>query len=472
MAVTWTLLSTTRVNREGNQIELDFTITELGFTPRYNQSDVVIPSGDNDYGPLAGWRANEIQFRQFFRDNLEPVRDEAKLFSGALYSIAESSGTVTVKASLRLMKRAQMSSGTDLRPGGSLPATWIVQLPSGFIFLRNNTLDDDSPQFKFTDGWDGLDLSEAAENVGKLPGWNGAAGAPTLRLQCDSFAERALRFADSPSVNEAIDGWADLRSTSPNNLTQNNTGQQPRIFANAGTPPEVRFTNDILEQTPGYNLNGGACAFGVVFRTNADVDVLSHLIGRWSGEAGVDNVNKWQWRMLYERTSSPSIQRMIKVQIADRAGGEVNTLSAPLPAEPTAKTIAVYRATSGIDAKAEIWINGVLAASISPLPAGGNTVATNKLTVGARYNGAGAVSDALAGAIDQCFVYSSAISDATLCAVHHDSPGGLGSSSGHSPIPTSPSPTAIPIPSRAAVWTAGPSVSSTSSAARSMTTTF
>lgn len=430
MPSVWTLATTPRVNREGNQVELDFTIASIGFIPRYNQSDVIIPSGDNDSGPLVGWRANGTQYRQFYRgDDVEP-KDDAKLFAGAVYSITGTTSLATVQISLRLAPRALISSGANLRDGDSLPATWIVQLPSGFVFLRNDTIDDDSPQFKFSDGWVGLDLSEAAANVGKLPGWDGEAGAPTLRLQCDSFAERSRRKIGGTVVNnEPLDAWADLRSTTPNNLTQSNVSIQPRLFANTGTPPELRFFNDskgsMLEQTPGYDLIQSECAFGVVFRaTPGTTTATQQLIGRWNALGTVDNASTKQWRLVYERTAGSPPTHKIKAQFASPSSPfTITTLEATID-EPSAKTIAVYRVNTSGTPTGELWVNGVLVASTTTLFTAANTGASPKLTVGGRWPAfpdiENPVVNPLVGSIDQCFVYSSAISDATLTAVHHE----------------------------------------------------
>ncbi|MBX3362239.1 MAG: hypothetical protein KF705_12495 [Phycisphaeraceae bacterium] len=333
-----------------------------------------------------------------------------------------------MKVSLRLVPRAQVSPGADLRPSSPLPATWIVQLPEGFVFLRNGT-DDESPQFEFSDGWVGLNLSTAAANVGKLPGWNGAGGAPVLRLQCDSFAERARRFADSPAVNQAIDAWADLLSGTPNNLTQSLAIAQPRLFANTNTPPELRFFNDskgsMLEQTPGYDLIQSECAFGVVFRaTPGTTTATQQLIGRWNALGTVDNASTKQWRLVYERTAGSPPTHKIKAQFASPSSPfTITTLEATID-EPSAKTIAVYRVNTSGTPTGELWVNGVLVASTTTLFTAANTGASPKLTVGGRWPAfpdiENPVVNPLVGSIDQCFVYSSAISDATLTAVHHE----------------------------------------------------
>ncbi len=432
MTATWTLLSAPRVNREGNQIELEFSVADLVFTPKYSQSDIRIPSSDlpNDYGPLVGWRANETAFRQFLQIPNAPVTDEPKLFSATIYSISKSGTVGTIKAALRLVKRAQISSGADLRPDSSLPATWIIQLPSGFALLKDGGDSTSSREFKFSDGWDGLDLSEAAENVGKLPGWNGASGTPTLRLQCDSFAERARRAPDGTGIDTAIDGWADLRSTSPNDLTQTLPAGQPVLFANTPTPPELRFNKSeskgsLLGHTADYDLVQSGCAFGVVFRAEAGTTTATqHLIGRWSASPPTDNASTRQWRLIYERTAGAPPTHKIKVQfVGPGSSFTVNTLEATIDA-PTAKTIVVYRASESSPTTGELWVNGVLVASTTTLHTSTNTGANTRLTVGGRYTAIvdadNPASNPLIGTMDQCFVYSSAISDATLSAVHHE----------------------------------------------------
>jgi hypothetical protein len=432
MTATWTLLSAPRVNREGNQIELEFSVADLVFTPKYSQSDIRIPSSDlpNDYGPLVGWRANETAFRQFLQIPNAPVTDEPKLFSATIYSISKSGTVGTIKAALRLVKRAQISSGADLRPDSSLPATWIIQLPSGFALLKDGGDSTSSREFKFSDGWDGLDLSEAAENVGKLPGWNGASGTPTLRLQCDSFAERARRAPDGTGIDTAIDGWADLRSTSPNDLTQTLPAGQPVLFANTPTPPELRFNKSeskgsLLGHTADYDLVQSGCAFGVVFRAEAGTTTATqHLIGRWSASPPTDNASTRQWRLIYERTAGAPPTHKIKVQfVGPGSSYTVNTLEATIDA-PTAKTIVVYRVTTTSPATGELWVNGVLVASTTTLHTAANTSANTRLTVGGRYGATidvnNPATNPLIGSMDQCFVYSTAISDATLTAVQHE----------------------------------------------------
>jgi hypothetical protein len=437
----WTLAATPRVNREGNQVELDFMITGLGFIPRYNQSEIFIPTGTlpddtpvpNDYGPLVGWRANGAQFRQFIRGDDTVPDDEPKLFSGAVYSITGTTSLAAVKVALRLMSRAQVSPGADSRPSAPAPATWIVQLPTGFVRVAPNgsVTPTQSPQFLFSDDWDGLNLSAAAENVGKLPGWNGAVGAPTLRLQCDSFAERSQREIGDTPVDEAIDGWADLRSTSPNNLTQALPAGQPVLFANTTTPPELRFfkpaesKGSLLGHTADYDLVQSSCAFGVVFRADAGTTTTTqHLIGRWSASPPTDNASTRQWRLIYERTAGTPPTHRIKAQfVGPGSSYTVNTLESTIDA-PTAKTIVVYRVNTSGTPTGELWVNGVLVASTTTLHTGANTGANTRLTVGGRYaalvDADNPATNPLIGSMDQCFIYSTSISDATLSAVHHE----------------------------------------------------
>lgn len=271
-------------------------------------------------------------------------------------------------------------------------------------------------------------LTNAVSTVGKLPGWVSGTGIPVLRLHCDSYAERAARFTAGTSVDPPLplDNWADLRLSSPNNLSQSNTALQPAIVASGASPvvtPTVVFSDDLLQQTPDYDLEQSACAFGVVFRATPGATALTeHLIGRWSGSSGTDNSSKWQWRLLYERSGgSPQVHK-IKAQFVYNNSGmffSVATVEATIDA-PTAKIIALYRVTDTSPTTGELWVNGVRVATTTTFLPGTNGLATDLLTVGARYNGAGAVTDALAGSIDQCFVYSSPISDATLSAVHHE----------------------------------------------------
>ncbi|MBX3317865.1 MAG: hypothetical protein KF902_13495 [Phycisphaeraceae bacterium] len=427
---TWTLLSPARVNREGNQIEFQFEVTGLamGFEPTLLRSRInaVNSLAVRTFGSLAGWRADGSNPRQYFEDPLFPP-PEPQLFSGAVVSLEQVETTVVVNASLRLRPTALISIGADLRP--STRAIFSTSLQTELVRLKQfvNDAGVPSPTFAFDVAANtpfAMNLTDSSANVGKLPGWDGEAGAPTLRLHCDSFAERSRRKVGGTIVNnEPLDGWADLRSTTPNNLTQSNAGRQPRIFANTGTPPEIRFTNDLLEQTAGYDLEQSACAFGVVFRATPGATALTeHLIGRWSGSSGTDNSSKWQWCLLYERSGgSPQVHK-IKAQFVYNNSGmffSVATVEATIDA-PTAKTIALYRVTDTSPTTGELWVNGVRVATTTTFLPGTNGLATDLLTVGARYNGAGAVTDALAGSIDQCFVYSSAISDATLSAVHHE----------------------------------------------------
>lgn len=432
---TWTLLSPARVNREGNQIEFEYEVTglEMGFEPTLLRSRInAVNSLDlRTFGSLAGWRYDASNPRQYFEDPLFPP-PEPQLLSGAVVSLEQVETTVVVNTSLRLRPTALISIGADLRP--STRAIYSTSLLTELVILKQfvNDAGVPSPTFTFDVTANtpfAMNLTDSSANVGKLPGWNGADGAPTLRLHCDSHAERAKRAPDGPTFSESITGWADLLSGTPNNLTQSLAIAQPRLFANTNTPPELRFFNDskgsMLEQTPGYDLIQSECAFGVVFRaTPGTTTATQQLIGRWNALGTVDNASTKQWRLVYERTAGSPPTHKIKAQFASPSSPfTITTLEATID-EPSAKTIAVYRVNTSGTPTGELWVNGVLVASTTTLFTAANTGASPKLTVGGRWPAfpdiENPVVNPLVGSIDQCFVYSSAISDATLTAVHHE----------------------------------------------------
>jgi hypothetical protein len=225
-------------------------------------------------------------------------------------------------------------------------------LDSGFVVLKASANDPSpvvAPAFAFSGGSPaGLDLEIPASTVGKLPGWVSGTGIPVLRLHCDSYAERAARAADGPSYNAAIGSWTDLRSSGANNLTQATGSLQPTLDATATTAPTVLFASDMLEQTPGYNLEQIECAFGVTFRADTGTTTSTqHLIGRWSGQSGTDNNSKWQWRLVYERAAGSPQTHTLKAQFAS-AGIPPSTSSLHAEVDaPTSSTLLIYRVTTG-----------------------------------------------------------------------------------------------------------------------------
>ena len=161
------------------------------------------------------------------------------------------------------------------------------------------------------------------------------------------------------------------------------------------------------------------CAFGAVFSRTAGTDFAAtqQLLGRWSGESGTDNETKWQWRLAYDRTLTT---HKVKAQFV--SGGmspTINTLEATID-EPAEKTIVVYRVNTSGTPTGELWVNGTLAATTTTLHPSTNTGARELLTVGGRYNGGGSLTDPFLGTLDQCFAYSTTISDAALSAIHHE----------------------------------------------------
>lgn len=420
---TWSLLSPPRVNREGNQIELDFYVTSVGIVPKLTHSTITIPSSvpPNNVGPFVGWRTHQTSLLQFFRG--ESATNEPKLFSGVVYAIDLPGSDATVSVALRLTPTSLLSCGADLRP--DTYAAWIQSLGSGLVVLKATSGGSavSSTSFTFSAGSPAeLILSAYTAIVGKLPGWVAGAGIPVLRLHCDSYAERAARVATGTTYNAAIDAWTDLRLSSPNNLVQSDPALRPVLDATATTAPTVLFTSDVLEQASGYDLTQNDCAFGVTFTADAGSSTSTqHLIGRWSGQSGTDNSSKWQWRLIYERTAGSPPTHKIKAQFVYNSGFffSVATVEATIDA-PTEKTFAIYRVTTTSPTTGELWVNGALVASTTTFLPDTNPAARDLLTIGARYGGGSSLTDELAGSIDQCFVYSTAISDATLSAVMHE----------------------------------------------------
>ncbi len=438
---TWTLEYPIRVNREGNQLELDFLVTELTINPNYRYSEVIVPSASssNNFGPLVGWRTDEPDVIQFSQPS-SGSPSEPRLASGAVVFIdqAPSSSTANISVALRLRSPALISCGADLRPDDY--PMWIKTLGAGLIVLNHANPGTPIPSdaFTFSSGSPSELIITTALTVGKLPGWLAGSGIPVLRLHCDSYAERAARITSGTSYNAVIDAWTDLRLSSPNNLVQgSDPAFNPVLDAGTTTAPTVLFTTDVLQQTSGYDLTQDACAFGVTFTADTgSATSTQHLIGRWSGQSGTDNSSKWQWRLFYERTAGSPPTHKIKAQFVYDNGSffSVATVEATID-EPTEKTIAIYRVTTTSPTTGELWVNGRRVASTTTFLPGTNAAARDLLTGGARYGGGSSLTDTLAGSIDQCFVYSTAISDATLSAVMHEMARRAGVSLG--PVPQS-----------------------------------
>ncbi len=420
----WSLLNPPRVNREGNQIELDFYISDVGIAPSLRFSTITIPGSgtSNNVGPFVGWRTHQTNLLQFFRGD---SNTETKLFSGVVYAIDLPGSDAVVSVAFRLTPTSLLSCGADLRP--DTYAAWIQSLGAGLVVLKATSGGSavSSTTFTFSAGSPAeLILGAYASIVGKLPGWVVAGGAPTLLLHCDSYAERAARAASGTTFPPAaIDSWTDLRNSSPSDLVQATGSLQPELSADPTTAPTITFDGDLFERAESTDLTQNACAFGVVFRADAGSGASTQqLIGRWSGSSGTDNSSKWQWRLLYERSGgSPQVHK-IKAQFVYNNSGmffTIATVEATIDA-PTAKTIALYRATDSSPTTGEIWVNGVRTATTTTFLPGTNGLATALLTVGGRYDGSAALTDAFAGSIDQCFVYSTPLSDAALSAIHHE----------------------------------------------------
>lgn len=444
---TWALVAPARINREGNQIELDLAVSGMpgGFTPDLRRSIVntVLVSGGvttNLFGSLNGWRSDFVSSVQYFE--LESVNPpERTLFSGVVYAINTTGTDTDVSIALRLRPNAMVSPGADLRP--ATRALYIDKLLANLVVLKRvgSSTEVASTLFDYdttSNAPSALNLTDVATTVGKLPGWVSGTGIPVLRLHCDSYAERAARAADGPTYNAAIDAWTDLRSSGANALVQATGSLQPTLAATATTAPTVQFASDLFEQTPGYNLDQIDCAFGVTFRADAGTTTSTqHLIGRWSGQSGTDNNSTWQWRLVYERTAGSPATHKIKAQFVYDGGGFFSSATLEgLIDEPTEKTIAIYRVTTDAPTTGELWANGVRIASTTIFLAGTNASARNTLTVGGRYDGSATLTDGLVGSVDQCFVYSTGISDACLSLVTHEMARRAGIKVGPVPQPT------------------------------------
>lgn len=419
---TWSLLNPPRVNREGNQIELDLYVESVGITAKLQYSTVTVPASaaPNNVGPFVGWRTDQASPRQFFRGE---TNTEVKLFSGTVYAIDYSGADAAVSAALRLNPPSFLSCGVDLRP--STYAAWIQSLGTDLIVLRATAggTPVGSTSFTFSAGVPAeLELTDYSGSVGKLPGWASGTGVPVLLLHCDAFAERAARYASGTTVTSTpIDSWTDLRLSGASDLTQATGSLQPELSADPTSAPTVTFDEDLFERAESVDLVHDDCAFGVVFSAgSATATGNRFLIGRWSGSGGIDNSATWQWRLVHERVAGSPDTHKIKAEFV--SGGmspTINTLEATID-EPTEKTIVIYRVNNTGTPTGELWINGVLAATTASLFNATNTLATQLLTVGGRRDGSGTLADPHWGTIDQCFAYSTTVSDAALSAIHHE----------------------------------------------------
>lgn len=419
---TWSLLGT-RLNREGNQIDVDLYVSSIGITPTLQHSVVYRsdPPAPYNFGPIVGWRSDANALVQVFQASTEPPY-EPRLFSGSVYAIDLSGGDASVSISLRLPPSVFVSIGADFRPD-TYPL-WIVSLDAGLVVLRATSGGSPvaSTAFTFSAGSPAeLNLTAYAAAVGKLPGWASGTGVPVLLVHCDSYAERAARYASGTTVTSTpIDSWTDLRLSGASDLVQATGSRQPQLSAAPNAAPTIAFDDDFFERSESVDLVQDDCAFGAVFNSVGNVIGVRHLIGRWSG----GNVAGWQWRLVYERVSgSPDIHKVRAEFVSSGGSPTIESLETTID-EPTENTIVIYRVNNAGTPTGELWVNGVLAATTTTLLSATNTSATQILTVGARYvlppPGVGSADDYHHGAIDQCFAYSTTISDAALSAIHHE----------------------------------------------------
>lgn len=425
---TWTLLDPPRVNREGNQIELDLYVSGLagGLDPTLLRSRVNTLDGSSakTMVSLAGWRTNYSTLAQYYEDPLA-LPAEVELASGTIVSIDQSGSDASVSISLRLRQTAQVSCGADFRP--VTRGLFVSQLLAELVVLQEigGGPVEESTTFTYDAGTDlptAMNLTIYAASVGKLPGWASGTGVPVLLLHCDAFAERAARYASGSTVTSTpIDSWTDLRLSGASDLVQATGSRQPQLSAAPNAAPTIAFDDDFFERSESVDLVQDDCAFGAVFNSVGNIIGVRHLIGRWSG----GNVAGWQWRLVYERVSgSPDIHKVRAEFVSSGGSPTIESLETTID-EPTENTIVIYRVNNAGTPTGELWVNGVLAATTTTLLSATNTSATQILTVGARYvvppPGPGASTDDYHhGAIDQCFAYSTTISDAALSAIHHE----------------------------------------------------
>jgi hypothetical protein len=335
-------------------------------------------------GDGTGLRSNLFLPSEIYRE---------KPFAAAAISSLDADGLDwLVTVSIRLGDANQIALNNDNSAG--FPAgerLFIKAVQAGTVVLVGaGGASDASTAFDYLTpsgvGAANLNLGPSSTTIGKLPGYQD--GSPALRVHTDAQAERVRRTNnDTTPVTLALNELQNLRDGGPV-FSEATTAQQPRLrVRTVKTNPYTRFfgTTTTFSQSQsrltldaaaaGLNVGSGNVTFGVVAWSSQST--LAHLIGRWSG-LSTQNSTK-QWRLVYDPTTSPK-----SVRIDFARSNSVTSISTPLTGDLSERTLIMYRASTGIDAAWEVWINGELVNSGSPIPLSGNTGANKRLTIGAR----------------------------------------------------------------------------------------
>lgn len=409
MAVVWTLEDATWCNRQGNRIGLRFTVSGLTFTPTLRRSRAVA----SKVGAIVGWRTDQVTPSLFLRQSSQ---EEARVQSTALVTLQQPGADWLVEVVISLRSSGLIAANANMSPAfGSFPPAYIKELLSGFIVLSDGNPTNDTPSDAFVyDPMDAttepLNLTEAVENVGRLPGFDDSGS--DLQLHLDAQGLRVEISSAEGSLNQSIDEWGDLSSLSSPHDVEASSGAEPNIVVPSlrGIPRiEFNGSTDFMSRSPvGFDADAST-AFGAVFKTSATVP--AHIIGRWNDGATADH----QWRLFYDGSAMSANVEAATVQ---KNGGSHTGFSL-VGTAPSASTtlMLIYRFIGG--SGAQVWANGKMIASDMAIPFGSdNTDATDTLTLGARDDSG--LTEELAGDLDQAFVYDASISDGVLTLVMHE----------------------------------------------------
>lgn len=397
MAESWAIESAQVDTPEGSGILVVFRVTGLPveFIPaidasRIDDEKTVDGVRLSTVGPVVGWRWDRST-GQLYRSTAESKETTPAASSIASIEADEEGWLVTIV--VRLKETAQVAINNESNAGVPFDGRlYINAIDAGTVTLRGypSSIESSNTAFNLQDGIGigviNLSMTPSASPVGKLPGYDD--GSPPLRVHCDAQAERVARTNnDTTPVTIAMSQWRNLRIGGPQ-FDEAVAGRQPRLrVRTVTTNPYTRFFGStstfgqsqsrltLDAAAAGLNVGSGNVTFGVVAWSSQST--LAHLIGRWSG-LSTQNSTK-QWRLVYDPTTSP---KTVRIDFA--RNNSVTSISTPLAGDLSERTLIMYRASTGIDAAWEVWINGELVNSGSPIPLSGNTGANKRLTIGAR----------------------------------------------------------------------------------------
>ena len=436
MCATWMVIGPAICNRDGSAVRTVVRATGLSFEPSLQDSE----ADASDVTSIVGWRSNEATDELFIRqdDVDESPRPNAVITTIASTQPSPGIWDADVEVAIRLAPRGHIAINADARPVGSGDTPIYLrefsqegvagQVNSFLTLKRSGFSPEPSDQIVFdasdpTDPiWEGMDLTAAAVNIGKLPKWD---AVPTpLEFHFDAQAERAsLSLVDTATIT-GLATWHNLRPGGAN-LTAGSSNRPQLQVTQARAIPFIRYIaseNDRLEMaSPGFDVGSTNATFGVVARAveNIVTESPAHLIGRWDGT----DESTQQWRMVFV----PDVINGHKVFVQFswvvsyvEVGADVGEFVEP--------TMVIYRSgnESGGSAPYEIWMNGRLATN-GAIAIASNANATGPMTVGARHNGTAwvdkldtDVSPFRPGTVDQAFLYTERISDGALSLVMHE----------------------------------------------------